>query len=501
MPADGRPNIIVLMTDQQRGDTIHALGAGHMITPGLDRLVQSGVSFRNCFACGATCIASRAAMFTGMYAHNTGVYSFNQWAHHRSWVQDLREAGYHCVSIGKMHIAPRDEAMGFHERIIVENPTNRALRNAGVDDDWGRYLSFHGVERPNDRNHTDPEWLTKFQGVPWHLDEHLHSDVFIGNSALAWIRRHPVERQPVFLQVGFTGPHEPYDPLPRILDLYEGRELPKAVRREGELETKPPQHRAHQRYFRYARGEAQIAMPEATDADITEMRRHYYAKITTLDEKLGEVLDGLDQGGYLDNALVIFTSDHGDMVGDHQMAYKWLMYDPVVNVPLVVWDTRTDVQGVSDDLVSHIDIGPTVLEAAGVDIPNYLEGKSLVRYVSTGGQALSRAGAHQAVFCEDNYETMMRTQRHKLVHYTGQEDQGELYDLQSDPNELYNRFDDPDYREVRTALMIGLGRWLARSMYQTAGYKNTQHDTPRLWPQEGPYLMASAKDVPELQDS
>ena len=158
-----QPNIILIMTDQQRFDTIGAWGYDYAITPAMDRLADEGLSFRNAFCPGATCIASRAAIFTGMYPHNTGVYSFDHWADHRNWVQDLNDAGYHCVNIGKMHFAPRDVAGGFHERVIVENPTSRYLHSGSADDDWGRYLRIHGLERPNDRNKTDPDWLRKYK--------------------------------------------------------------------------------------------------------------------------------------------------------------------------------------------------------------------------------------------------------------------------------------------------------------------------------------------------
>ena len=164
-----RPNIILIMTDQQRFDTIGAWGYDYAITPAMDRLAAEGLSFRNAFCPGATCIASRAAIFTGMYPHNTGVYSFDHWADHRNWVQDLNDAGYHCVNLGKMHFAPRDVAGGFHERVIVENPTSKHLDSGGADDDWGRYLRIHGLERPNDRNKTDPHWLQKYQGGPLAL--------------------------------------------------------------------------------------------------------------------------------------------------------------------------------------------------------------------------------------------------------------------------------------------------------------------------------------------
>ncbi|MEE2628902.1 MAG: sulfatase-like hydrolase/transferase, partial [Candidatus Latescibacterota bacterium] len=199
------PNIVFIITDQQRADSVGAWGNDHAITPNIDRFVGQGVSFTQAFCPGATCMASRAAIFTGMYPHNTGVYSFHDWSRHRNWVHDLSEAGYWCTNVGKMH-----------------------LESGGGDDDWGRFLAHHGIERPNHRNQVDPEWLQKHQGVPWHLEERFHSDVFIGNSALAWIRDYKGDK-PFFLQVGFTGPHEPWDPPQYYVDMYdpgyEGDEL------------------------------------------------------------------------------------------------------------------------------------------------------------------------------------------------------------------------------------------------------------------------------------
>ncbi len=204
-----QPHIVLIMTDQQRFDTIGAWGHDYMVTPNMDRLVREGVSFRQAYCPGATCMAARAAIFTGMYPHNKGVYTFQPWANHRNWVEDLADAGYRCVNIGKMHFGPRDAAGGFHERVIVENPTNFTHEQGGVDDDWGRYLSFHEQTRPNRRNQSDPDWIQKHQGVPWHLEERFHSDVFIGESAASWIKHHR-GTGPFFLQVGFTGPQEPW---------------------------------------------------------------------------------------------------------------------------------------------------------------------------------------------------------------------------------------------------------------------------------------------------
>lgn len=494
-----RPNIIFVLTDQQRADTMGAWGNEHMITPHMDALVARGVSFRNAFCPGATCMASRAAIFTGMYPHNTGIYSFHNWSQHRNWVHDLKDAGYWCTNIGKMHLEGHGVDDGFHERIKVENPTNLQRKNGGADDDWGRFLAHHGIERPNHRNRDDKEWMQKFQGVPWHLEERFHSDVFIGDAAVGWIESWRGDK-PLFLEVGFTGPHEPWDPLVRHLEMYEGKDLPEAIWRDDELADKPPQHAAYQRAFIETTNEAQIDLRAATQEQIAEMRRHYYAKITTVDEQLGKVMAALEKRGMLDNSLLVFCSDHGEMLGDHRMPYKWLMYDSVTRVPLVVCDFRKDRgQSVStvDDLVSLMDIAPTMLEAAGVEVPSYIEGRSLSPYLA--GQVVE---AREWVFCEDNYEVMMRGRDYKLVYYIGQE-QGELYDLQKDPHELYNLWDNAAYRDVKTQMRLQLLEWLAASTYWNAGYRQTRNKRYTMrWPRKedmglsGPMLQGGDSERP-----
>ena len=469
----------MIITDQQRFDTIGAWGQDHMITPNMDRIAQNGVSFTQSYCPGATCVASRAAIFTGMYPHTTGVYSFQNWENHHCWVQDLADAGYHCANIGKMHFTPRDIDGGFHDRIVVENPTNKTHAIGGVDDDWGKYMTLHGVTRPNDRNQSDPDWLSKYQGVVWHEEERFHSDVFIGNSTVRWVETNQSQK-PLFLQVGFTGPHEPWDPLQRHLDLYEDREVPPRVYKEDELDEKPPQHLAHQQFHANTAHESQIDIASADEDDIARMRRHYYAKITTVDEQVGRVMDALESRGYLENSVVVFCSDHGELLGDHKLAYKWLMYDPIVHIPLVIQtsDSVGQPKEVSD-LVSLMDLGPTILEAAGVDVPAYMEGRSLNGYLR-GEDVEPRA----FVCCEDNYQVMFRTETHKLVYYIGQE-AGELYDLENDPNELDNLWEDSASLGVKQSLLIKVLGWLASSTYWNSGYKRgAGRQYGMRWPSE-----------------
>lgn len=487
-----QPNIIMIMTDQQRYDTIAELGFEHMDTPNMDKLAQNGTNFENAFCPGATCVPSRAAIFTGMHAHNTGVYNlFNSWGHQRTWVNDLADNGYHCVNIGKMHVSPTYEDAGFHERVVVENPQNYLKDKDGRDDEWGRYLSFHNKKRPLDRQLSDPNWGEKVQGAPWHMEEHLHSDVFIGNSALAWINRHE-QTKPVFLQIGFTGPHEVYDPLPRHYDKYKDADVPKPITKEGELDEKPPQQYAHQEYFRRANGDAQVDIASATEEDIQHMRRHYYASVTTIDEKLGEIMDALEEQGYLENAIVVFTSDHGDMLGDHQLPFKWLMYDSVVHVPLIVWDTRRKNNQTSKEMTSLIDIGPSLLEEAGVSVPSYFDGHSFMDFVHSKPEHTHR----EYVLCEDNYLTMIRSKDYKLIYYTDQDDSGELYDLRQDPNELNNLYNDENYSDIQTKLQMELLKLVLNSTYSSSVYKNYGSPKEILWPEDNYYLHPITKTNP-----
>jgi arylsulfatase A-like enzyme len=254
--------------------------------------------------------------------------------------------------------------------------------------------------------------------------------------------------------------------------------LPRAIWREGELDEKPPQHRAHQRMHAETDHESRIDLRQADDAAIDHMRRHYYAKITTVDEQVGKVLDALAARGYLEDSLVILCSDHGELLGDHRLAYKWLLYDPIVHIPLMIkmpggQGANTNVH----DLVSLIDLGPTLLDAIGADLPDYLEGKSLLPYLQ--GETTT---PRQAVYSEDNYQIMLRTSTHKLIYYIGQE-AGDLYDLAQDPHELWNRWDDPAYTAVQAQLLHDLMAWFTTSVYYNAGYTRERACHSKLrWP-------------------
>ncbi len=494
-----RPSIVVIKTDQQRFDTIRAHGYEHVVTPNLDRLTGEGISFSKAFCCGATCISSRAAFYTGMFAHNTGVFHFDPWSHLRTWLHDLRDAGYHVAEVGKVHHAPIDAPMAYHERVCAENfPSMQHW------DDYSNFLKASGKENPCKLlvEGADPETYQGFR--PFPLEEQYHVDSFVGRMSVRWLEDYR-RNKPFFLHVGFVGPHDPYDPPQRFLDMYADRDIPAPIVSGDEFETKPGQYARFMEWHNErlpnfdgspAHGSNRLCLADMSPDEVLDMRRHYYAKITQIDEQVGRIMDCLEERGLLDNTLVIFTSDHGDNLGDHQMIWKWLMTEQTTRVPMIVRLPGGKRGGTRDDrLFTQMDIGPTLLEFAGVDIPAYLDGKSNLSRLTDGDER----SIPDMVFCQDNYLTMVRTEDRRLIHYAGQP-YGELYDMETDPGECVNLWDSDEEREERDRIRLEYLEWRATSSYlgsygRLENPKGKRRKFPAYHPHD-PYVLQKAAKPP-----
>ena len=480
-----QPNIVFIQTDQQRYDTIASLGAVHMITPNLDRLRSQSIAFTHAFCCGATCVASRAALYTGMHAHNTGVYHFDQWTHIRTWLHDLRDHGYHLTSIGKVHFHPDESWQGpFHERVIAEN---FPMWEDG--DDYSNYLRRNNQPHPFKILTQDGKWGEKCASDIFPLEEKYHVDHFVGQTACAWIDNYN-STDPFFLHIGFVGPHDPFDPPKRVLDLYENIDLPAPVYSGDDFEQRPPQYRRFmERYYKEPDctkapqyGAGQMNLTGKTEADIMRWRKHYFAKITFIDEQIGQLLDRLEAHGLLENSLIIFTSDHGENLGDHQLVYKWLPTEQVARVPFMVHLPGGARGGTLDtDLCSQIDLGPTMLDFAGIPAADWLDGRSNRARWETG----ARCNIPERVYCRDNYITMVRTSSRKLVHYAGQS-YGEYYNIDADPNEFVNLYNNPEYSAEIQKLTLEFLQEQVASTYTGSSERVHHQPGTRKWPARFP---------------
>lgn len=473
---DPRLNIVFVITDQQRFDTIAALGNEYVDTPHLDRLVREGTAFTRTYVTAPSCSPSRASLFTGLYPHSLGVLrNEDLWRH--SWVETLADAGYHTVNMGKMHTHPWETPLGFHERTVVENKDRDHPSVPFFHDQWDKALRVRGERKPTRtvlRERAD--YADRLGAFEWELPEDLHSDVFVASQALWWLETYPGD-EPFFLQIGFPGPHPPYDPLPRHLDAYRNREVPLPTCSRADLDNQPDALKELREHHQHNDHDAIVHLADPTDEQSRRQRRHYFANVSMIDEQIGLILGALDKRGVLDNTVIVFTSDHGDCLGDHGHSQKWTMYEPSVRVPAIVWGPGRVVAGQRiDALTSMMDLGPTVLELAGITPPPWMEAQSLVPALHgqpwTGREHAFAEHARDMILTGTDLMTMVRDDRWKLVEFIDS-DQGQLFDLDADPNEEHDLWSDPSYPEAQAAkthLLQVIARWRARSTLRTADH-------------------------------
>ena len=468
--ADSRPNIILIITDQQRYDTIAALGFPYMDTPNLDRLVNEGTTFTNSFVTAASCAPARASLFTGYYPHTTGVYkNADTWRH--SWVEQLADAGYHCVNIGKMHTYPFETPLGFHERFVVENK-DRFLEGRWFFDRWDLALQAQGLVKQQRVLYRQREdYGERLGAFEWELPENTHSDFFVGDLATWWVETKPKLDKPLFLEIGFPGPHPPYDPIPRYAEPYLERDLPLPQVTQEELDAQPSAQKELRDHNTRIDHDSVCWSKNPTREQLHRQRVYYLANVTMIDEKIGGILGALDEKGYLENSVVVFTTDHGDCLGDHGHIQKWTMYDIITRTPLIVWAPGHFQGGRQiDTLVQQIDIAPVIMELAGVDVPDSWATVSLMPLLRGEGlenprECVFAEQARDGILTHTEMMTMVRSKDWKLVHYLGNQD-GELYDLNNDPGEHVNLWDAPAHRERKEEMLSVLRDWLMRSNLQ-----------------------------------
>jgi arylsulfatase A-like enzyme len=495
----------------------------------LDRLVEEGVSLDRCYITAPSCVPSRCSIFQGRYPHSAGVYkNGDTWT--TSWVSSLADAGYHCVNVGKMHTVPYAAQAGFHERYVVENK-DRFLEGRYFFDEWDKALRARGVVKQQRESYRKrPDYRQRMGAFTWDLDEDLQSDNFVGGFADWWLNTYPIE-QPLFMQVGFPGPHPPYDPTPDWLERYLHKDLPIRDFSPAEIADQPEAMLALRKHMMEVDHDSVAHVDNPTMEQRRFQRACYLANVSMIDEQVGSILSALEDKGILDDTVVVFTSDHGDSLGDHGHSQKWNMYEEIVHVPAILWFGR-NVRGTlgaglsapgsrTDALVSTFDLGPTILELAGVEPPAEMEAISLLPLLgaasagsAAGSSAATSAGtaagsttvdaapasgatvavgdAHweipvgrplfvtprdgrEYVFAEhgrDNIlegtETMamVRDKRWKLISYA-EADQGQLFDLETDPDERRNLWSDVAAQKEKIRLQEVLSAWYRNSLYHT----------------------------------
>ncbi len=428
MPA-GRPNILFIMDDQHRHDYMGCAGAGFLHTPNLDRLAERGVRFTQCITNSPVCAPARIGLASGLQPARLGALGNGAFLPFstRTYYQRLRDAGYRVGCIGKLDLAKPDPYNGRHgDRPCVygwgfTHPEEcegkmHAGNSATPRGPYNFYLQEHGLLQQFHEDYKKRAARGWNVGASWDsvLPTEHFEDSYIGRRAADWIRTVP-DDFPWCYFVSFVGPHDPFDPPTEYADMYRDAEVPPPIIEPGD--GKPAWVRRR--------------MKDATPEQVAVTRRQYCGAIRLIDDRVGLMLDALEERGMLENTIVLFSSDHGEMLGDHGLYTKSVAYEASVRVPLIVAGPGVEGGRVSDGLVELIDVNPTICELAGLPPQENVDARSVAPLLR-GETDEHREDAVSAI---TNFRAI-RTRRYKLIDNYNAPD--ELYDLQEDPDELRN---------------------------------------------------------------
>jgi arylsulfatase len=452
-----RPNILLLMADQHRADILGCAGDPVVSTPNLDRLAAEGVRFERAYCLGPLCMPARASVLTERYVRDHGVFENASEVDVGSptFLTALREAGYHTGCVGKMHLWVHGGRRARHTRERVDQlraygfaepiETVGKLANVVVRSEYSEYLEELGLYE------TYREFVgarTYRSGTPvWNSDPiPLPADAYVdewhGRRTVEWIESWH-DDCPFFQWVGFPGPHDPWDAPRAARKVYEGVEMPMP----GTLALpEVPPAGPFNRFLRVFMGHG--GTDGLTDSVIQDVRRAYYADVTVIDRAVGSIMAALERTGRLDDTWVIYTSDHGEMMGEHRMLMKMVFYEPSVRVPLIVRPPGGTEPRVVNDLVEQFDLSATLRELAGAPALPDSEARSLLPAIEDG------ASTGRKVVRSENYGfAMFRDERYKLVVYEDDQLPGQLFDLEQDPREDHNLIADPGAAQVLERMM------------------------------------------------
>lgn len=454
-----KPNIVFFMTDEQRFDAVGYANA-QVHTPNLDRLAAQSVRFDNAYTPNPSCIPARASIFTGRYPSQCGApcYITPLAKGETTFMKLLQQGGYYTAVIGKQHFWTSEVERGYDYEDIVDDhmpprviskqvdPADFGLpQNHTVSDRVSSYRAFladSGFTRGDQLyRQIDPCGVYAFFG-----QERYHVDAYIGDRGLRWLDEGRPTDRPWFLTLSFPGPHMPFDGigLPDA-DLYDEQALSLPDTDAADLRAKPPHYQSILRPYGLGDGDTPGGL---SPAQIRRMKRAYYANMSLIDRKIGAFLDRLRQLGLYDDTLILYTSDHGEYLGDFGVATKaQYLSEALIRVPMLLKPPMPYAGSVEPSLVSSVEIAATFLTAAGLPVPPNISPRSLTQFYGPVGER----ELWGELYAEARDIRSIRDGRYKLIYYAGR-DYGELYDLATDPIEKRNRWNDPSLRPERDRL-------------------------------------------------
>ncbi|MBI4025449.1 MAG: sulfatase-like hydrolase/transferase [Verrucomicrobia bacterium] len=472
------PNIILICSDQHRADRIGAYGSRVCQTPNLDRLASEGVPFTRCYSQNPVCSASRSTIMTGWLSRNHRVLT-NGPSLSRSIptvADSLHGAGYRTAAFGKMHLtphsagAPQAPHYGFehlecaedsrigpyldwairtfpdYEGYLIGTLFNLPKEEAywkGRRDFRKEYLQAREkFVKPLEISHTCNWGFGHYSPLP----EAAHPNTWITNRAIAHLEAHD-SKTPLLMWVSYVDPHNPFDPPKRFREMYRPEDVEACIGVDADESLLPPHTRAVRKYFK-----------DFTEQDHRILRALYYGSITFMDEQIGRFLKALEQKLDMHNTLIVYLSDHGELLGDYGIYGKTAYhYDPCIRVPMIFrWSARWTAGRRESAIMELTDLAPTLLDAAGMKANTPMDGVSFAELLDGRANAPPRDHAFIESYAgapEDptpaplTWAKTIRSSRWRATFYPGAS-HGELFDMESDPHELHNLWLDPKCREV-----------------------------------------------------
>ncbi len=459
-------NILLLMSDQHKPRCMSIDGDPFAKTPNLDALARSGLRFNSAYCTNPVCTPSRASLLTGLYTHNHKAWdNTTLWPFEKKTIAHyLEPAGYMSALIGKMHFVDA-QTHGFDYHIDF-NDWGQYLgpKMKLYEDELGHRNSGSGVPQIDDlwRDSGDPWDGTReldarqgqvMIGRPSKMEEKDQFDSFVARESIRFLKNHGKE-QPFFLITSFLKPHDPFTPAKRFADMFHADDM-KLPDTYGKVDLKTVPRDVRRSI------ETQGNNPEIKDpAQARQRMAMYYANLAQMDDCVGKVLNTLRELGLEDDTIVLYTSDHGEMLGEHGMWHKFMFYESSVCVPLIFRVPGvTTANTISRTPVSLTQVVPTLLDLCGIPVPRGLDGDSLQADMKTPGRT-----RETTVFSEFNLQKpaakyMIRRGDFKLNYYVN--DIAELFDLKNDPKEMKNLAALPAYKPKLDELKSQLFAWYA----------------------------------------
>lgn len=466
-----QPNIVLIMTDQMRGDCLGIAGHPDVKTPYLDSLAAKGTLFDRAYSACPSCIPARAALHTGLSQEHHGRIGYEDlanWNYPQTMAGELSKAGYYTQCVGKMHVHPLRNLMGFHNVELHDGylhayryPETPYYESQKVADDYFYWLK---QEKGIDADVTDTgmecnSWVAR----PWIYEESCHPTNWVSTRSIDFLRRRDTSK-PFFLMASYLRPHPPFDAPQYYFDLYKDKDLmPPYV---GTWETAGDFERLGRIY------------DSSTGPIDPELMRQaqigYYACITHLDHQIGRLIQALVEYRLMDNTIILFTSDHGEELGDHHCFRKSRPYEGSSHIPMIISGpphlTGGSMGQVCHGLVELQDVMPTLLDLAGHTPSIALDGKSMMPLVADTGHVIRDYlhGEH-TLGEQSNHFIVTETDKYAWFSQTGEE---QYFDLKSDPHELHNLIHQPDRQERIATLRRHLAERLAG---REEGYSDGQN--------------------------